>query len=59
MTAGPALSRRLAAALLLRAAEPFRLREHDWDEQVVALVEEAERAAGAQGPTEETLVAAG
>jgi tRNA A-37 threonylcarbamoyl transferase component Bud32 len=59
VTAGPALSRRLAAALLLRAAEPFRLRDHDWDEQVVALVEEAERAAGAQGPTEETLVAAG
>lgn len=59
VTSGPALSRRLAAALLLRAAEPFRLRERDWDEQVVALVEAAERAAGASGRTEESLVAAG
>lgn len=59
VTSGPALSRRIAAALLLRATEPFRLREHDWDEQVVALVEAAERAAGASGRTEEPLVAAG
>lgn len=59
VTAGPALSRRIAAALLLRAAEPFRLRERDWDEQVTALVEAAQRAAGASGRTEESLVAAG
>lgn len=59
VTSGPALSRRIAAALLLRAAEPFRLRERDWDEQVVALVEAAERAAGASARTEEPLLAAG
>lgn len=59
VTAGPALSRRIAAALLLRATEPFRLRERDWDEQVVALVEAAERAAGASARTEEPLLAAG
>jgi tRNA A-37 threonylcarbamoyl transferase component Bud32 len=59
VTGGPALSRRIAAALLLRAAEPFRLRERDWDEQVLGLVEAAERAAGGQGAAEEPLVAAG
>ncbi|HEV2820225.1 MAG TPA: hypothetical protein VGW11_06945 [Solirubrobacteraceae bacterium] len=60
VTSGPGLSRRIAAALLMRAAEPFRLRERDWDEQVVALVENAEHAAGmAQGRDGEPLLAAG
>lgn len=53
-TAGPEVGRRAAAALLLRATEPFRQRDRRWPAGVEALVTRAEAlAAGARHPLSE------
>jgi hypothetical protein len=52
-TAGEELAHRTAGALLLRAVEPFRSRDPDWDAHVDALVERAHRLVS--GPATATL----
>ncbi len=59
VTHGPTLARDVAAALLLRAVEPFRLRERCWPEQVEMLVGAAERAASGGDRARGRLLATG
>ena len=53
--AGRALELRTAAALLLRAPEPFRRREDGWDRRTEAIVARAEALAGVGAPEEAVL----